>query len=61
MLDEMGLKRMYDCDRVNDRLIGPPSNVQVMMIRGIFKSWMQPIFYKFKKNATKELFLETIR
>lgn len=60
MVDEMGLKRMYDYDRVNDRVLKPATNVQVIMIRGLFKSWKQPIFYKYKCNVTKELILEVI-
>lgn len=47
MADEMGLKRMYDYDRVNDKVLAPVTMVQVMMIRGLFKSWKQPIYYKY--------------
>lgn len=38
MADEMGLNRIYDYDRVNDNVLAPSNNAQVMMIGRHFKS-----------------------
>lgn len=56
MADEMGLNRIYDYDRVNDNVLAPSNNAQVMMIGRLFKTWKQPIYYKYKNNVSKELF-----
>lgn len=61
MAYEMGLKSLWDYDRTNDKMLPPFNNVQVLMIRELFKSWKHPLFYGYKYPTSKELFLDTIR
>ncbi len=52
--DEMTLHRDLQYDQAEDRVYGPHGNVQVAMVRGIFKNFIQPVFYDFDKAMTKE-------
>lgn len=45
--DEMKIKSCYEYDKVLDSVISPSNYVQVVMIRGLFKPWKQPIYYNY--------------
>ena len=58
--DEMSIDSKYTIDPKYQCIVSS-SKAQVVMIRGIFKHWKQPIFYKFNTSMTKELLVEIIR
>ena len=45
--DEMNVDSSITYDQKEDCVIGPHSNVQVAMIRGLLGGWKQPIYYDF--------------
>lgn len=45
LFDEMKIQSIYDYDKKNDTTLGPTKYVQVIMARGIFGNWKQPIFF----------------
>ncbi len=53
--DEMALHKDMQFDQGEERVYGPHGNAQVAMVRGIFKNFVQPIFYDFDQAMTKEL------
>jgi hypothetical protein len=55
MYDEMKCKNTYEYDKISDEIIGPYSNLQVIIARGLFSNWKQPIYIGFDQNITKEL------
>ncbi|XP_071572048.1 uncharacterized protein [Temnothorax nylanderi] len=58
--DEMGLSQEPFFDTKLEKLIGPCSKVQVIMCRGLFANWKQPIFYKFDQPMTKDILMECV-
>lgn len=60
MGDEMSIRKCYEYDKKNDTLHGPTSHVQVLMARGVFKSWRQPLYYDFDTKLSKSLIFSTI-
>lgn len=53
--DEMKVDSLYEYDQKNDEVIGPHSYMQVVMARGLFKQWKQPLFIEFDKKITKDI------
>src|SRR5690606_5161653 len=53
--DEMKVESVYEYDRKNDEVMGPYSYMQVVMARGLFESWKQPIYIGFDTQMTKEI------
>ncbi len=53
--DEMALSKNLEYDQAEQRVYGPYSQVQVAMIRGLFKNFKQAVFYDFDKPMTKEI------
>lgn len=53
--DEMKVLETYEYDAVNDVVREPAKYVQVVMARGLRKSWKQPVFYGFDCQMTPEL------
>ncbi|GBP01970.1 Transposable element P transposase [Eumeta japonica] len=53
--DEMKVSEMYAYDAVADIVESPKKYVQVVIARGLKKSWKQPIFYDFDCKVTPEL------
>lgn len=58
--DEMKIRKCYLYDKVKDETLKPYSYAQVVMLRGLFKSWKQPIFYDYDFKLTKEKLFEII-
>ena len=50
--DEMNIDGRVCYDSSDDVILGPHSNVQVVMIRGLFAKWKQPIYYDFDVTMT---------
>lgn len=59
--DELKVRRSYVYDKINDETMKPSNYVQVVMLRGLFKSWRQPVFYNFDCKMTKEKLFEIIQ
>lgn len=53
--DEMNIDGRICYDSSEDAILGPHSNVQAVMVRGLFSSWKQPIYYDFDVTMTSEL------
>jgi Transposase protein len=58
--DEIKLKSIYEYEVVSDKIVGPHSQLQVVMARGLFSKWKQPIFIGYDQKMTKEILLEII-
>lgn len=58
--DEMKILSAYEYDKKNDQVIGPHNQMQVIMVRGIFKNWKQPIYVNFDQQVTPEILNEAI-
>ena len=58
--DEMKVESVYEYDKTKDQIIGPHKQMQVIMVRGLFSNWKQPIFIDFDKKMTIEILNETI-
>lgn len=52
--DEMNVDSSVTYDSVEDRVIGPHSNVLFVMVRGLFSGWKQPIYYNFDTQITAD-------
>ncbi len=53
--DEMTLHKDLQFDQGEQRVYGPHGNAQVAMVRGLFKNFVQPIYYDFDQAMNKEL------
>ncbi len=53
--DEMTLHKDIQFDQASQTVHGPHDQVQVVMIRGLFKSFKQPIYYAFDETMSKEI------
>ncbi|KAG5875242.1 hypothetical protein JTB14_001988 [Gonioctena quinquepunctata] len=51
--DEMKLKSVLEFDNAEDEIVGPYNYMQVIMVRGLFSKWKQPIFIDFDTKITK--------
>lgn len=58
--DEMKVARFYEYSKIDDEIIGPHNYAQVVMVRGLFDNWKQPVFLDFDLKMTKDLLLKTI-
>jgi hypothetical protein len=58
--DEMGIDSRICYDEAEDKAYGPHSNVQVLMARGLFNQWKQPVYYDFDKKVTSQILLQII-
>ena len=52
--DEVSVKADLSYDATHDRFIGPKSEANVMMCRGIFSNFKIPIYFVFDKKIDKE-------
>uniref|UniRef100_A0A182R3S0 Transposable element P transposase-like RNase H domain-containing protein n=1 Tax=Anopheles funestus TaxID=62324 RepID=A0A182R3S0_ANOFN len=53
--DEMKVQSVMEYDPSLDEVVGPHNYLQVVMARGLFKNWKQPIYIGFDKKMTKEI------
>lgn len=56
--DEMKVVETYEYDPVADTVQKPATYVQVVMARGLRKSWKQPVYYNIDCKITPELINE---
>lgn len=61
LFDEMKIRKEYIYDRAEDEVLKPFSYVQVVIMRGLFKSWKQPIFFDYDMKMTAEKLLQIIK
>lgn len=54
--DEMKVMESYEYESSLDMVREPKKYVQVVMARGLRKSWKQPVFYGFDQDMTKKYF-----
>lgn len=58
--DEIHLSNQMAIERKRERVIGPYKKCQVVVARGLFQKWKQPVFYDFDQDLTKELLFKII-
>lgn len=59
--DEMSIKSSYEYDQISDAIITPSKNVQVVMARGLFAAWKQPVYYNFDCKMTISILNQIIK
>jgi len=52
--DEVYISNQMSIDRKEEEVIGPYRTCKVVMARGLFSKWKQPVFYEYDKPITKE-------
>lgn len=60
MFDKVKISSTMEYDVLHDEVVGPFSQMQVVMARGITAQWKQPIFVNFDKKMTKEILFSII-
>ena len=60
MVDAVHLKKDLSYDSTEDKFIGPHSRANVMLLRGLFKNFKIPIWYKFDSVLKSDEFIEII-
>lgn len=58
--DEMKVSSELCFNQLDERIMGPYNNVQVILIRSLMRKWKQPIYYNFDTAVTKTLLLEAV-
>uniref|UniRef100_A0A182XQ36 THAP-type domain-containing protein n=1 Tax=Anopheles quadriannulatus TaxID=34691 RepID=A0A182XQ36_ANOQN len=58
--DEMKIEFTMEYDPASDEVIGPHNYIQVVMARGLFKNWKQPIYIGFDKKMCKATIISLI-
>lgn len=58
--DEMHIDSRIEYSIAMDKIVGPHSKVQVVLIRGLCAKWKQPIFYDFDVTMKKDLLFSII-
>lgn len=53
--DEIKVKAMYEYDEKQDEIVGRHLYMQIIMARGLFDKWKQPVYIGFDKKMTKEI------
>lgn len=60
MFDELKISSTLEYDVLHDEVMGPHSQMQVVMARGLASQWKQPIYCDFDKKMTKDILLDII-
>lgn len=58
--DEIYISNKVDLDRKEQKIYGPHKTCQIIMARGLFKNWKQPVFYEFDQAMTRDILLAVI-
>lgn len=61
IFDEMKVRKEFQYDQARDCVIKPSDYVQVVLIKGIFRKWKQPVFYEFDCKMTSCILMEIIK
>lgn len=60
MFDEVKVCSTMEYDTFHDEVLGPHSQMQVVMARGRALSWKQPVYVEFDQKMTKEILFDII-
>lgn len=60
MFDEVKVCSTLEYDTLQDEVIGPHNQMQVVMARGIASPWKQPVYVDFDKKMTKDILFSII-
>ncbi|KAL4091696.1 hypothetical protein QTP88_026347 [Uroleucon formosanum] len=60
IFDEVKISSTMEYDVYRDEVVGPHSQMQVVMARGIASQWKQPIFVDFDQKMTKSILFSII-
>ncbi|KAL4143950.1 hypothetical protein QTP88_006198 [Uroleucon formosanum] len=58
--DETYVSKKLCCDKKTEQVLGPFKCVQVMMARGLFSKWKQPLYYDYDSPMTQLLLFDII-
>jgi len=58
--DEIYISHEMCFNKASQQVIGPHKTIQVVMARGLFKSWKQVIFYEYDTPMTSDILLNII-
>lgn len=58
--DEVKVKAVEEYNVAQDEILGPYNYMQVVMARGLFSNWKQPIFIAFDTKITQEILFNII-
>lgn len=58
--DEVKIKCIREYDTRKDMIIGPYNYMQVVMVRGLFSNWKQPVYLGFDQKMTKDILMQVI-
>lgn len=53
--DEMKVSSMYEFGMQQNEIVGPHHYLQIIMVRGLFDSWKQPIYISFDQRITIDI------
>lgn len=56
--DEVKVKSIVEYDKGLDEIVGPHMQMQVVMARGLFSKWKQPVFVDFDKKNGQRNFIQ---
>jgi hypothetical protein len=60
LFDEVKVASTYEYDQKADDIIGPHTYMQVIVARGLFANWKQPVYIGFDTKMTKKLLDEVV-
>ena len=61
VFDEVDIKKnLMEIDMKAQKVYGPCNKVQMVMIRGLYHNWKQPIYYSFNESMKKKLLFKII-
>lgn len=60
MFDEVKVASTLEYDVAHDEIVGPHSQMQVIMARGVSSNWKQLIYVDFDQKITKEILFDII-
>ena len=58
--DEMDIKKVYEYDNRNKQVYGPNKKLQVVIVRSLFSTWKETIYFQFDQNMTLDLILSLV-
>lgn len=58
--DEVKVKKCYEYDKAADEVVGPHMQMQIVMVRGLFAKYKQPIFIGFDTKMTQQILIDII-
>ncbi len=58
--DEMTLHKDLQFDQATEQVYGPCNNVQVAMVRGLIRNFLQPVYYQFDQAMTPTILFQLL-